>query len=108
MEEPDYSDLPKSEFDWSYTVYKGAEEGIPKGAPRLLGKQVRTSHYMDANLLHDLLNGRSLTGILDMINKTPIDWFSKLQATVETATFGSEYVAARVCVDQIIDIRTTL
>jgi hypothetical protein len=43
-----------------------------------------------------------------MINKTPIDWFSKLQSTVETATFGSEYIAARTCTKQIINLRNTL
>ena len=31
-----------------------------------------------------------------------------LATTVETATYGSEFVAARTAVDQIIDIRTTL
>ena len=42
-----------------------------------------------------------------MWNKTVIDTYSKLQATVETATFGSEYVATRTCTEQIIDLRTT-
>ena len=63
---------------------------------------------MDANLYHDQLTGRSVTGIIHLINQTPIDWFSKKQATVETATYGSEFVAARTCVEQIIDLRTTL
>jgi hypothetical protein len=39
-----------------------------------------------------------------MFNKTPIDWFSKLQSTVESATFGSEYVAAKTCTEQVIAI----
>ena len=43
-----------------------------------------------------------------MMNATPIDWYSKKQATVETATYGSEFVAARICVEQIIDLRNTL
>ena len=43
-----------------------------------------------------------------MLNLTPMDWYSKLQTTVETATFGSEYVAARTCTEQIIDLRLTL
>ena len=30
------------------------------------------------------------------------------QATVETATFGSEFVAARIATDQTIDLRYTL
>ncbi|MEM6602331.1 MAG: Ty1/Copia family ribonuclease HI [Verrucomicrobiota bacterium] len=42
------------------------------------------------------------------MNKTPIDWYSKKQSTVETATYASEFVAARTCVEQIIDLRNTL
>jgi hypothetical protein len=37
-----------------------------------------------------------------------VDWYSKRQATVETANFGSEFTAARIAVDQIIDLRATL
>ena len=58
--------------------------------------------------MHDICTGRSVTGILHLINKTPVDWYSKKQATVETATYGSEFVAARICVEQIINLRTTL
>ena len=65
-------------------------------------------HYVDANLFHDAHTGRSVTGILHMLNATPIDWYSKKQATVETATYGSVFVAAQVCVEQIIDLRNTL
>jgi hypothetical protein len=66
------------------------------------------THYVDANLYHNVLTGRSVTGVLHLINGTPIDWYSKKQATVETATYGSEFVAARTCVEQIIDLRHTL
>ena len=58
--------------------------------------------------MHDISTGRSVTGILHLVNKTPIEWYSKKQATVETATYGSEFVAARICVEQIIDLRNTL
>ena len=64
--------------------------------------------FFDANLYHDLISGRSVTGTLHLVNKTPIDWYSKLQSTVETATFGSEYVAARTCTEQVIDLRQTM
>jgi hypothetical protein len=73
-----------------------------------LGKRIILSSFVDANLYHDLVSGKAVTGILHFFNKTPIDWFSKLQSTVETATFGSEYVAARTCTEQIIDLRLTL
>ena len=39
---------------------------------------------------------------------SPIDWFSKRQNTVETATYGSEFVAARTVVDQIVDLHYIL
>ena len=107
-EMPDYSDIPTKEYDWKYTCYGGATEEIPHDTPRPLGKPVQTTHYFDANLYHDLISGRSVTGILHLFNKTPIDWYSKLQSTVETATFGSEYVAARICIDQALDQRTIL
>ena len=107
-EEPDYSDIPEFEFDWSTSVYGDPKEEIPKDAPTPLGKHVTLSHFVDANLLHDLISGKSVTGTLHLMNKTPIDWYSKKQATVETATYGSEFVAARTCVEQIIDLRLTL
>ena len=58
--------------------------------------------------MHDIVTGRSVTGILHFANKTPIDWYSKKQATVETATYGSEFVAGRICVEQIIELRNSL
>jgi hypothetical protein len=105
---PDYSDIPEGYHSWDYSCYEGAREEIQEDAPRPLGKLVKTTHYVDANLMHDLISGRSVTGIIHLLNKTPVDWFSKLQSTVESATFGSEYVAARTCTDQIVDLRITL
>jgi hypothetical protein len=55
-----------------------------------------------------MLTGRSITGILHLCNQTLVDWYSKWQATVETATFGSKFTAARIAVDKIIDLRITL
>ena len=55
-----------------------------------------------------MLTGQSVTGIIHFVNKCPIDWYSKKQGTVETATFGSESSAARTATEQIIDLRTTL
>ena len=74
----------------------------------LLGKAVVTTTTMDANLNHCLATGKSLTGCLHFVNKTPVDWYSKKQATVETATYGSEFVAAKTATEQIMDIRQTL
>ena len=106
--EPDFSSLKDQEYDWTRTVYSGACEQIPHDIPKPLGKHVQTTHYVDANLHHDLATGKAVTAALHFLNQTPIDPYTKRQSTVETATYGSEFVAARTAVDQIIDICTTL
>ena len=55
-----------------------------------------------------LATGRSVTGVLHFLNKTPIEWFSKKQATVETATYGSEFVATKTAIQQMMGMRQTL
>jgi Reverse transcriptase (RNA-dependent DNA polymerase) len=94
--EQDYSDVPDHQHDWTYTVYGNTKEVLPKDAPEPLGKHVTLSQCVDSNLMHDVTTGKSVTGILHLINKTPLDWYSKKQATVETATYCSEFVAARI------------
>lgn len=102
------SDVPNNQYDWATSVYGEVGEALPHTSPKPLGKNVTLIHYVDANLFHCALTGRSVTGVLHMVNKTPIEWFAKKQATVETATYGSEFVAARTAVEQIIDLRNTL
>ena len=64
--------------------------------------------YKDANLYHDMMTGKAVTGILHLINQTPVNWFAKKQATVETATYGSEFAAAKAAVQQITALRLSL
>ena len=99
--EPDYSHLVEPNVDWTYAVYGKVREEIPTDIPRPLGKSVVLTCYVDANLLHDEVTGRSATGILHMMNMTPVDFTSKRQDTVETATYGSEYIAARIATEQV-------
>ena len=107
-EKPDYSFLPDQDFDWTYSVYGDVHEILPDDMPEPLGESVTTTTTMDANLNHCLATGKSLTGCLHFVNKTPVDWYSKKQATVETATYGSEFVAAKTATEQIMDIGQTL
>ena len=107
-EQPDYSFLPDQDFDWTYSIYGNVQEILPDDMPDPLGKAVTTTTTMDANLNHCLATSKSLTGFFHFVNKTPVDWYSKKQATVETATYGSEFVAAKTATEQIMDIRQTL
>ena len=106
--ESDYSYLPNMKYDWSYTVYGNVQEIVLNNCPKPLGKSVTTTTTLDANILHCLATGASLTACLHFCNQTPTDWYSKKQATVEMATYASEFVAAKTATEQIMDLRYTL
>ena len=90
------------------TFYAGAKEEIPHDIPEPKHKHVTTTTYVYANQHHNQVTGRAVTACLHLVNATPSHWHTKRQATVETATFGSEFVAARIATDQIIDLRYIL
>jgi hypothetical protein len=96
VDEPDFSTLPIQDFDWAETVYGKVQEEFPKDIPEPHGKPAVSVHYVDANLYHNIVTGRSVTGILHFCNQKFIELFSKSQACVHTATFGSEFVAAMI------------
>ena len=107
-DQPDYFFLPDKDFDWKYSVYGNVQEILPDDMPEPLGKAVVTTTTMDANLNHCLATGKCLSGCLHFVSKISVDWYSKKQATVETATYGSEFVAAKTATEHIMDIRQTL
>ena len=72
------------------------------------GPKVRMTVYVDADHAHDLVTRRSITGILMMLNNTPIRWVSKRQKTVETSTYGLELVASRIATELILGVRFML
>jgi hypothetical protein len=107
-DEPDYSDILDFEYDWCKSVYGKLKEVISTDPPEPLGSFATLTHSVDASLMHDVMTRKSVTGILHLVNKKLREWYSNKQAAVETATYGSEFVAARTCVEQIIDLHTTL
>ena len=46
--------------------------------------------------------------MLLFLNNTPVKWISQRQKTVETSTYGSELVAARIATELILEYRNTL
>ena len=66
VDEPEYSDLPDihNYDDWKDTAYGHHNEETPTNAPKPLGKRVVLTHYYDASLMHDVLSGKAVTGIL--------------------------------------------
>ena len=107
-EDPDYLELPYDKFDWEYPVYGDVRDLLPDDASINIGKYIRFTHYVDDNLFGNQFNGSSVTSILHLVNKTPVDWYYKKHITVDKLTYGYEFVSDCNCVDQIIDLRNTL
>jgi hypothetical protein len=68
--------IPKK-FDWSSSVYGNVQEDLLHDMPAAKGKAPHTTTYQDTNLYNDLVTGWSMTGILHLLNQTPIFWFPK-------------------------------
>ena len=75
---------------------------VPKGA------KARITVYVDADHAHDQVTRRSVSGILLFLNNTPVRWYSKMQKTVETSTYGSELVASRIATELVMEYRYAL
>lgn len=86
--------------DWS-SIYPDACEQIPPNAPEALGRLVVTTCYVDADHVGCKSTWQSHTGVLIYINCAPIVWYSKCQNTVDSSTFGSEYIALKTAVDLV-------
>ena len=97
-DQPDYSFLPDHNIDWTSSVYGNVHETVLDDMPELLGRAVVTTTTTDASLNHCLATGKSLNECLHFVNKTPIDWYSKKQATVETATYGFKVCCCKNCI----------
>ena len=108
VEIPDMSAYKKVEFRCERSVYGNVSEVVPNDALEQKGSVVTMITFVDANLIHDVVSGKSDTGVIHMLNRTPIDFYSKKQSTVETTTYGSEFLVALTATEKIIDLRFTL
>jgi hypothetical protein len=104
---PEHTEYSGANYDW-FELYPSASEEIPDDLPVPKGKPVKVSGYFDADHAGCLQTRRSTTGILMFLNRTPVKWYSKRQATVESSTYGSEMVAGRFAVEFCIEMRYKL
>jgi hypothetical protein len=74
---PDHSMYAIEDHSNWMEFYLDASKEIPKVLPPEKGKRVRMTVYVDADHAHDLVTRISITGILVLVNKTPIRSVSK-------------------------------
>ena len=95
------------EYDW-YDFYQDAKERLLSDMPPPHGRLVLTHCFVDSDHTGDKVTCRLQTGILIFLNRAPIIWYSKRQNTVETSTFGNEFIAMKTAVKQIESLRNKL
>lgn len=76
--------------------------------PKPRGNGVDVNCFVDANHAGNAVTRRSHTGVLIYVQNLPVVWFGKKQNTIETSTFGSEFVALRIATELIISLRYKL
>ena len=94
--------------DWSDIYGDEMHEDIPADMPAPRGRAVSITMFVDANHAGNLVTRRSHSGILIFVQNAPILFYSKRQNSVETSTFGSEFVALRIGEDMIEGLRYKL
>lgn len=104
---PTHAGYQPVKHDW-FEFYGNCCEELPHDIPIPRGNPVLMTAYFDADHAGCLETRRSTTGMLLMLNNTPIQWYSKRQTTVESATYGSEMVAGRITVEFVIAMRYKL
>jgi len=98
---------PEPRPDWS-DFYPDAREELPPDIPEPRGRPVEIVVFVDADHAGDTMSRRSRTGILIYVNRAPILWMSKKQNSIETSTFGSEFSALKMAVEQTMGLRYKL
>jgi len=97
----------QANVDWT-EFYGDVAEELPAGMPEPRGKSVIITCFVDSNHAGNTVTRRSHTGILIFVQNAPIIFYSKRQNTVETSTFGSEFVAMRIAKEMIVALRYKL
>lgn len=98
------------EQDWASTEFGhviGKEEMPPNmPEPRGLGFVMRAK--VDADHASDTVTRRSRTGFLVYLNSAVVHWWSKKQNSVESSSFGSEFIAMKQCCEYLRGLRYKL
>ena len=99
----EYQQLPlKKDFGNQYHYF---QEDIDPRFPPPLQPELDINIFCDSDHGHDKVTGRSISGILSFVGSTPTTWHSKRQSSVQTSTFGAEFVALKKAVEEAVTLR---
>ena len=96
--------------DWTTSEFGHLEgkEMLPPNMPEPPGLGFIMRAKVDADHASDTVTRRSRTGFLVYLNCAPIYWWSKKQTSVESSSFGLEFIAMKQCCEYIHSLRYKL
>ena len=106
--DPTYPDIDYDSFtlrDWTTSEFghvQGKEE-LPPNMPQPRGAAFVIWAKVDADHASDTMTRRSRTGMLIYINNALVYWSSKKQNSVESSSFGSEFIAMKQCCEYLAE-----
>jgi hypothetical protein len=96
---------PQTNYEDFTHQYKDYVEPIDPHFPKPTLAELPITIFSDSDHAHDLVTGRSITGILAFVGSAPVYWKSTRQTAVHTSTFGAEFTALKTAVEVAITIR---
>jgi hypothetical protein len=102
------SDFERKDWTSSEFGHISGKEELPPNMPEPRGNGFTINAKVDADHAADTTSRRSRTGFLVYLNCSLVYWMSKKQASVESSSFGSEFVAMKMCCEYIRGLRYKL
>ena len=97
-------DLACAEVDFGNQCIRYEEEIDPECLPPLT-LEMKSSIMVDSDHRCNLVTGKLVTGLLGFFRSTPIGWWSKRQASMQTAVFVSEFMALKRGIEEVVACR---
>ena len=93
---------------WSQTVYGDAPTYRPPNMTKPRGQGLIVSAHVDSDHAGDTVTRILRTGFFIYCNNAIVYWMSKKQGSIETSSFGSEFLAMKYCTEYIQGIKFKL
>src|SRR5210317_776314 len=88
--------------------YAFPKDELPPDMPEPLGKAVELTMFVDASHAANVVTRQSRTGVIIYVMGAPVVWFSKKQNSIETSSFGSEFMALKTGIELLEGLRYKL
>ena len=96
--------------DWTSSEFGHVEgrEELPPNMPEPRGMGFTIVVKVDVDHASNTVTRRSRTGILVYLNCSLVHWWSKKQTSIESSSFGAEFIAMKQCCKYLCGLRYKL